>query len=317
LHDPVDIGSIGLPVAAADGAMGTMALDEMRDLIDRHVRPDGTTAIDGLRLSSVDNTDEHHSLTAPQLVLLAQGGKRLLLGEEVFEYRAGDCLVVSAEVPVSGHFFGISRRAPALGLGLVLRPTVIAPLLLAAPTDRRPAPAMATGKAEPELLDAVLRLLRLLDHPEDAKVLAPLCEQEILWRLLTGPHGALVRQIGLADSGLSLVGRAISWIRDNYAEPIRVADLARLAGMSESAFHRHFRAVTTMSPIQYRKLIRLQEARALLVARPGDVAGIGHLVGYDSPTQFSREYRELFGAPPGQDAARLRADGSFGLTQLP
>lgn len=294
-----------------------MALDEMRDLIARHARPGMETAIEGLRVSSVDDTEEHHSLTAPQLVVLAQGGKRLLLGDEVFEYRAGDCLVVSAEVPVSGHFFDVSREAPALGLGLVLRPTVIAPLLLAAPTDRRPAPAMATSRAEPDLLDAVLRLLRLLDHPEDATVLAPLYEQEILWRLLTGPHGALVRQIGLADSGLSLVGRAIRWIRDNYAEPIRVADLARLAGMSESAFHRHFRAVTTMSPIQYRKLIRLQEARALLVARPGDVAGIGHLVGYDSPTQFSREYRELFGAPPGQDAARLRADGSFGVQALP
>jgi AraC-like DNA-binding protein len=295
-----------------------MALDEIRDLIARHARPDLASPIDGLQVSSVDSTEEHHSLTEPLLVVLAQGGKRLLLGEEVHEYRAGDCLVVSAEVPVSGHFFGISEQEPALGVGLALRPTVIAPLLLAAPTDRRAAPAIATGRAEPELLDAMLRMLRLLDHPADARVLAPLYEQEILWRLLTGPHGALVRQIGLADSGLSLVGRAIRWIRENYAEPIRVADLARLAGMSESAFHRHFRAVTTMSPIQYRKLIRLQEARALLVARPGDVAGIGHLVGYDSPTQFSREYRELFGAPPGQDAARLRADtGMFGQLQLP
>jgi AraC-like DNA-binding protein len=295
-----------------------MALDEIRDLIARHARPDLASPIDGLQVSSVDSTEEHHSLTEPLLVVLAQGGKRLLLGDEVHEYRAGDCLVVSAEVPVSGHFFGISKQEPALGVGLALRPTVIAPLLLAAPTDRRAAPAIATGRAEPELLDAVLRMLRLLDHPADARVLAPLYEQEILWRLLTGPHGALVRQIGLADSGLSLVGRAIRWIRENYAEPIRVADLARLAGMSESAFHRHFRAVTTMSPIQYRKLIRLQEARALLVARPGDVAGIGHLVGYDSPTQFSREYRELFGAPPGQDAARLRADtGMFGQLQLP
>ena len=295
-----------------------MALDEMRDLIARHARPDMDSPIDGLKVSSVDSTEEHHSLTEPLLVVLAQGGKRLLLGDEVHEYRAGDCLVVSAEVPVSGHFFDVSTDAPALGFGLALRPKVIAPLLLTAPADRRAAPAIATGKAEPELLDAVLRLLRLLDHPADARVLAPLYEQEILWRLLTGPHGPLVRQIGLADSGLSLVGRAIRWIRENYAEPIRVADLARLAGMSESAFHRHFRSVTTMSPIQYRKLIRLQEARALLVARPGDVAGIGHLVGYDSPTQFSREYRELFGAPPGQDAARLRADtGVFGAPQLP
>ena len=158
-----------------------------------------------------------------------------------------------------------------------------------------------------DLLDAVARLLRLLDQPADAPVLAPLTEREILWRLLTGPHGGMVRQIGLAGSGLSHVSRAIRWIRDNYAEPMRIPDLARQTGMSPSAFHRHFRAVTAMSPVQFQKCIRLQNARSLLVARPGDVAAVGHLVGYDSPSQFNREYRRLFGAPPGQDAARLRA----------
>jgi transcriptional regulator GlxA family with amidase domain len=117
----------------------------------------------------------------------------------------------------------------------------------------------------------------------------------------------MVRQIGLAGSGLSHVSRAIRWIRENYAEPVRIPDLARLAGMSPSAFHRHFRAVTAMSPVQFQKCIRLQNARSLLVAQPGDVAAVGHLVGYDSPSQFNREYRRLFGAPPGQDAARLRA----------
>jgi transcriptional regulator GlxA family with amidase domain len=117
----------------------------------------------------------------------------------------------------------------------------------------------------------------------------------------------MIRQIGLAGSGLSHVSRAIRWIRDNYAEPMRIEKLARMAGMSTSAFHRHFRAVTAMSPLQFQKRIRLQEARSLLVAHPGDVAGVGHLVGYDSPTQFNREYRRLFGAPPGRDAARLRA----------
>jgi transcriptional regulator GlxA family with amidase domain len=197
-------------------------------------------------------------------------------------------------------------------MGLTLRSTAIAALLLQTPAPRwsRTAAdptALATGDAGPELLDAVARLLRLLESPTDAAVLAPLVEQEILWRLLTGPYGAVVRQIGLADSGLSHVDRAIRWIRDNYAEPARIADLARLAGMSPSAFHRHFRAVTAMSPLQFQKRIRLQEARSLLVANAGDVAGVGHLVGYDSPTQFSREYRRLFGAPPGQDAARLRA----------
>jgi transcriptional regulator GlxA family with amidase domain len=149
-------------------------------------------------------------------------------------------------------------------------------------------------------------MLRLLDHPADAPVLAPLIEQEILWRLVTGPHAPTIRQVGLADSGLSHVDRAIRWIRDNYAEPMRISDLARLAGMSPSAFHRHFRAVTSMSPLQFQKRIRLQQARTLLVAAPGSVAAVGHLVGYDSPTQFNREYRRLFGAPPGQDAERMR-----------
>ncbi|TNC29662.1 AraC family transcriptional regulator [Amycolatopsis alkalitolerans] len=293
--------------------MGVLA--EIRRDIAVHARPDLHTPIDGLLLSKVENEEPGYSLTEPLLVVMAQGGKRLLLGDQVYEYRAGQCLVVAADLPVTGHFLDSSPRHPALSLGLVLRPAVIAPLVLRAPAGRRPRqadrlPAIATSEASPELLDAVARLLRLLDHPEDARVLAPLLEQEILWRLLTGPSGGVLRQIGLAESSLSYVNRAIRWIRDHYAEPIRIGELAGLAGMSPSAFHRHFRAVTAMSPVQFQKRIRLQEARSLLVADPGDVAGIGHLVGYDSPSQFSREYRRLFGAPPGQDAARLRADAA-------
>jgi transcriptional regulator GlxA family with amidase domain len=198
-------------------------------------------------------------------------------------------------------------------MGLVLRPAAIAALLLQAPPGRwsrttPTLPAIATGKASPELLDAAARLLRLLDHPADAPVLAPLIEQEILWHVLSGPQGDALRQIGLADSDLSHVSRAIAWIRDNYAEPMRIDDLARLSGMSASAFHRHFRAVTAMSPLQFQKRIRLQQARSLLVAYPGDIAGVGHLVGYDSPSQFNREYRRMFGAPPGQDAVHLRTE---------
>ncbi|HJP79455.1 MAG TPA: AraC family transcriptional regulator [Pseudonocardiaceae bacterium] len=286
-------------------------LAEIRDLIATHARPGLRTSIDGLLLSRVTDSAPDHSLTEPLLVVMAQGGKQLLLGEEVFEYRAGQFLVVTTTLPVTGHFIEASPRTPALGLGIALRPAAIAPLLLQGPVAQwsrgtPDAPAIATGTASPELLDAAVRLLRLLDHPADAPVLAPLIEREILWRLLTGPCGAMIRQIGLADSGLSHVGRSITWIRDNYAEPMRIAELARLAGMSESAFHRHFRAVTTMSPLQFQKRIRLQQARSLLVARPGDVAGVGHSVGYDSPTQFNREYRRLFGTPPGRDAAQLR-----------
>jgi AraC-like DNA-binding protein len=288
-------------------------LTEIRDIIAARARSDLRTSIAGLLLSKVDSVEPDHSLTEPLLVVMAQGGKRLLLGDQVFECRAGQCLVVTADLPVTGHFRGASAQAPALGMGLVLRPAAIAPLLLEAPAERGSRTtagglAIATGEAGIELLDAVARMLRLLGRPSDARVLAPLIEREILWRLLTGPHGGMIRQIGLADSGLSHVNRAIRWVRDNYAEPMRIEELARLTGMSTSAFHRHFRAVTSMSPLQFQKRIRLQEARSLLVARPSDVAGVGHLVGYDSPSQFNREYRRLFGVPPGHDAARLRAD---------
>jgi AraC-like DNA-binding protein len=292
-------------------------LAELRAAIAAHARPDLRTPIAGLLLSRATTAEPDYSLTEPLLVVLAQGAKRLLLGDQVFTYRAGDCLVVTTDLPVTGHFHEATTRHPALGLGVVLRPEAIASLLLQAPPEPRSGArtAMATGRAGPELLDAVVRLVRLLDHPADAPVLAPLYQREILWRLLTGPHGGMVRQIGSADSDLSHVSRAIRWIRENYAEPMRVADLARLAGLSTSAFHRHFRAVTALSPLQFQKRIRLQEARSLLVAHPNDVAGVGHLVGYDSPTQFSREYRRLFGIPPGHDAARLRADPTASTTR--
>jgi AraC-like DNA-binding protein len=295
-------------------------LDEIRALITTHARGDMRTRVPGLLVSRVETSEPHHSLAEPLLVVMAQGGKRLLLGDQVHEYRAGQYLLVSTDLPVTGRFLGATPSTPALGLGLALRPAAIAPLLLEAPPGRwsrtPPASPIATGDAGPELLDAAVRLLRLLDHPADAPVLAPLIEREILWRLLTGPHGGLVRQIGLADSSLAQVGRAIRWIRDNYAEPMRIDELARLTGMSPSALHRHFRAVTAMSPLQFQKRIRLQEARSLLLADAGDVAGVGHLVGYDSPSQFNREYRRLFGAPPGADAARLRA-AAAPAAQLP
>lgn len=281
-------------------------LDEIRGLIDAHARADLRTPIDFLQVSKVDHSEPSYSATAPLLVVMAQGGKVIHLGDEIFEYRAGQFLVVTTELPVTGHFIA-SPAVPSLAMSIELRPSVIAPLLLKATSVARAAePAIATGEASEELLDAVARLLRLLDRPSDAPVLAPLIEQEILWRMLTGPHGGMIRQVGLADSALSQVSRAIQWIRENYAEPMRVEDLAALTSMSPSAFHRHFRAVTAMSPVQFRKRIRLQEARALLVARAGDVAGVAHLVGYDSTSQFTREYRSLFGAPPAQDAARLR-----------
>lgn len=293
----------------------TELLDEICVRIAAGARSDMTTSIDGLLMSKVTTGPAipEYSLTAPLLVFMAQGGKHLMLGDRAYEYRAGQCLVVTADLPVTGHWIGTSESNPSLAVALVLRPAAIASLLLETAAVRRPratadTSAMAVGEASVELLDAVVRMLRLLDEPGDAAVLAPLVEKEILWRFLTGPQGDTLRQIGLADSDLTHVSRAIGWIRDNYAEPMRVDDLAGLSGMSASAFHRNFRAVTAMSPLQFQKRIRLQRARSLLLAHPRDVAGIGHDVGYDSPSQFTREYRRLFGAPPGQDAARLRTD---------
>ncbi len=159
------------------------------------------------------------------------------------------------------------------------------------------------SRASTDLVDAVVRLLRLVDQPDDAPVLAPLVQREILWRLLRSPQGAAVRDIGLADSSLSHVARVIRWIRDHYTEPFRVEELAAMAGMSTSAFHRHFRTVTELTPIQYQKKIRLQEARLRVVGLGEDVTSAGYAVGYDSPSQFSREYRREFGAPPSRDRA--------------
>jgi AraC-like DNA-binding protein len=246
------------------------------------------------------------------LAVIAQGSKRLALGDRVYEYGAGQYLVASVDLPVTGQFTQADTELPALGFGLVLEPSTVAELLLQAGPGDTPrtggaAPSGITvSDAPPALLDAVARLLRLLDEPRDRAVLAPLVTREILWRLITGEQGATVRQLGLADSSLSHISRAVRWIREHYAEAFQVEDVARLSGMSVSAFYRNFQAVTAMSPIQFQKQIRLQEARLLLATHPGDVTGVGHRVGYDNPSQFSREYRRQFGAPPSRDAARLR-----------
>ena len=290
-----------------------MDLEELRDLLARHARPDATTAIDQVLISRVDRSaPPAPSMSGMVLALIAQSAKRLALGDRVYEYHAGQYLIASVDLPVTGHFLDATPDRPALGFGLTLHPATIAELLLEArPGDLSPAggaapSGMAVSDAPAELVDAVVRLLRLLDRPRDIAVLAPLIKREILWRVITGEQGAVVRQLGLADSSLAHVARAVRWIRDHYARSFRVEDVAQLSGMSVSAFYRNFQAVTAMSPIQFQKQIRLQEARLLLATNPSDVTGVSNRVGYDSPSQFSREYRRQFGAPPSQDAVRLR-----------
>ena len=291
-------------------------LTELRALIARHARADETTAIDGVLLSAAGRPGEPRaSTTGTVMALIAQGAKRLAIGDRVYDYRPGQYLVASVDLPITGHYTHASEDEPALGFGLILRPAAIASLVLdaaaahASSPPRRAhsaPPGIGVAEASPELLDAVVRMVRLLDSPADRDILAPMLEREILWRLVNGPLDQSVRQIGLADSSLTHVSRAVRWITEHYDKPFRVEELARSCDMSTSAFHRNFQAVTALSPIQFQKQIRLQKSRLLLFGGADDVATVGHRVGYDSTSQFSREYRRQFGLPPGRDAARVR-----------
>jgi AraC-like DNA-binding protein len=283
------------------------SLLEIRALLDRHAR-EGTweTPVPGLTLYLASAPTEPVPIVyQPLLCLIVAGAKHAALGDRLFRYDAGKFLTVSVDLPVSGQVV----EGPYAALSVVLDPAKIAGLILEAPgpASSGASVGLQVNEAGPDLVDALLRLVRLLDRPADIPVLAPMLEREVLWRLLQGPSGPTVRQIGLAESRLSQVNRAIQWLQANFAAPMQVEDLARLAGMSPASFHRHFKAVTAMSPLQYQKQLRLQAARTLLLSQPGDVAGAGFTVGYDSASQFSREYARQFGAPPGRDAVRLRA----------
>jgi len=307
--------------------MGTdERLTELRALIARHARPDETTALDRVLLSAAGEPGEPHaSTTGTVMAVIAQGAKRLAIGDRVYDYGPGQYLVASVDLPITGHYTHASTDEPALGFGLILRPSAIGSLVLEADADAAPAPrpsrrarpapvppGLGVAEASPELLDAVVRMVRLLDSPGDRDILAPMIEREILWRLINGSLGDGVRQAGLADSSLTHVSRAVRWITEHYDKPFRVEDLARSCGMSTSAFHRNFHAVTALSPIQFQKQIRLQKSRLLLLSGAEDVATVGYRVGYDSASQFSREYRRQFGLPPGRDAERLRAGAATG-----
>jgi AraC-like DNA-binding protein len=301
-----------------------MSLDEFRELLDRHARPDLATAIDGVRICKTDyGAAPESGMSGTVLAVIARGGKRLALGDRFYDYGAGQYLIASVDLPVTGHVINTAPGHPALGFGMTLEPGAIAELLLQARQGDLPRslgtarPGIAVSDAPEELVDAIVRLLRLLDRPRDRRALVPLVKREILWRLMTGEQGDVVRQLGLADSSLSHITRAVRWIRENYTRPFRVGEVAQLSGMSVSAFHRNFQAITGMSPIQFQKHIRLQAARLLLANSPNDITGVGLRVGYDSPSQFSREYRRLFGAPPSRDAVRMRVGAGPAVAVLP
>lgn len=246
----------------------------------------------------------------PSLCLVAQGAKRLLLGEELFRYDADHYLIASVELPLVAQIIEASPEKPYLGLKLVLDLRMISQLLvdsnLPMPRTQKTNLGIAVSRVDLRLLESFQRLLDLFDTPEDIPILAPLLQKEIVYRLLTGEQGLLLRQMGTVGSQPNQIGQVVNWLKQNYTKALRVDELAAHARMSAATFHRHFRELTSMSPLQFQKRIRLHEARRMMFADHMDANSAALQVGYESSTQFNREYSRLFGAPPLRDVKALR-----------
>ncbi|MGE8568503.1 MAG: AraC family transcriptional regulator N-terminal domain-containing protein [Achromobacter sp.] len=271
------------------------------------------TPIEGLYLHRLSQpTGAKPGLQKAALAVIAQGSKRLLIGDESFEYDPFHYLISSVDLPVVAKVSVASPTLPYLGLRLDLNPEEIAelisdenlPPLVPAEASR----ALCVNPLGGSLLDVVLRLLRLLDNPRDIPILAPMVKRELLYRLLMNGQGVVLRQSVLQDSQLNRVAKAIRILRDNYAQPLRVEEIARDVHMSVSSLHHHFKQATAMSPLQYQKHLRLQEARRLMLSDDAGVALAAHAVGYESSSQFSREYSRLFGTPPLRDKQRWKEE---------
>jgi len=257
------------------------------------------------------------NLYEPCICVLAQGAKRVHLGDDTFVYDPRNYLITSLHLPAMVQVIEASREKPFLGLSLVLDLREISKLMaesqLPLPRSSKSSRGMATGEMTVHLLDAFQRLVGLLDSPEDIPVLAPVIQREIFYRLLVGDQGKRLRQIAAAGSQGQNIARTVEWLKQNFKQAIRVEALAEQAGMSVSTFHHHFRSLTAMSPLQYQKQLRLQEARHLMLTEHADAASAGFEVGYESPSQFSREYSRAFGAPPLRDINRLRQSGEIAV----
>lgn len=283
--------------------------------IAQHTDCDGVhpTKIPNLSLIRVSNpTEPVRGVTQPSLCIVVQGSKHVTLADHTYEYGAGHHLVASVELPVVNRIVAASPEKPYMSLLLALDMPALGSMLMEMPRTTETGTArcgtgLCVSEASPSFLDAALRLTHLLDTPEDIDFLAPLAERELLYRLMRGEQAHKVRRMLMPESRLQQVNRAITWIRDNYDKPFSIERVASEASMSSSSLHEHFREVTAMSPLQYQKQLRLQEARRMILAEALDAATAAHRVGYDSPSQFSREYRRLFGAPPRQDIERLHA----------
>jgi AraC-like DNA-binding protein len=283
---------------------------DLAELALRYSTANGTarTSVLALQIVRADRAGERvHAVHRPSLCLLAQGAKEVTVGSTVFRYRRTQFLFSSVDLPVTGAVIEATPERPYLCLALEIEPSVVFELASAGcvpNASNHDGRAIFIGKSDARMTSAFSRLLECLGHPLDVAVLAPSVIREITYRLLQGPYGDCVRDLGVPDSQTRRIAKAIEHLKRGFAQQLRVDALARIAGMSVSSFHQHFKQVTTLSPLQYQKRLRLQEARRLLLSNEAGAADVGFTVGYESPSQFSREYARLFGLPPIQDVTR-------------
>jgi AraC-like DNA-binding protein len=293
--------------------VATNELTTLASAVEKQTTADGAynTAVPALRLSRFSAPSDLVAVVyEPSLCVVAQGAKEVLLADESYRLDPAQSLLVSVDLPVAARVVEASPGRPYLAVRISLDAAVVGELLAdgtATPLGP-PARALAVTPVEPPLLDAVSRLVALLDSPQDIGPLAPLVLREITYRGLTGPQGLRLRQIASAGAPAQRIARAIRWLKDHFSDPLRIESLAKHVRMSPSAFHLHFKGMTAMSPLQYQKRLRLQEARRLMLGEGLDAAAAAYHVGYESPSQFSREYRRMFGAPPRHDVAALKVE---------
>jgi AraC-like DNA-binding protein len=286
-------------------------------LIGALVPYDGTVALSvpGVHAARVSQTNQEpmHYLQRSSLCIVAQGAKIVMIGDDSYGYEAGQMAVYSIDLPMAGRVTRASHSEPYLLLMIDLDAEKIAELTLRVfphgLPQARDTRSLYVGDAGAHIIDAATRLVELMAQPADAELLAPLVRDEILIRLLRSPMGSRVARIGQAGSSVERIAKAVSWLRTNFDQPVNIEELAKLVNMSVTSFHRHFKAVTGMSPLRYQKTLRLQEARRLMLATMLDAGSAGRRVGYSSASQFTREYGRFFGSAPAKDINRLREEG--------
>ena len=287
---------------------------ELAERIERAVLTDGVTEpLPGLHLGRASAGGQPvHSVVEPSFCVIAQGSKEVLVGDHRYVYDPAHYLLATVDLPRTSRILEASPARPYLSLRLVLTPELVGSVLaeteLAPPPSATDVRAVAVSPLDTQLQDAAVRLVRLLDSPAEARILQPLIEREIVYRLLLGNQGARLRHIAVVSDSTPRITRAVERLRRDYDQPLRIEQIARDLGMSVSGFHHHFKAVTAMSPLQFQKRLRLQEARRLMLAEGFDAASAAYRVGYQDASHFSREYKSLFGVPPMRDVQQLRTN---------